>query len=810
METERKKNKRYCLARGCVNSDKKMPNLSFFSLPKDAERRRKWLTVLNRQDILSKEDIKIKSYVVCSMHFDDSVVKITKQLKADAVPSIFLPNTLKNIDSSDVQKMNETITSIEAQAAHATLLIKRKLGEEPVDFEIKRSRVDDQEQKVTIEIHPIQDQNTPNASDLAENFSQRFRKLIEWQKKSRNGINGKQLTKEFKMFALNLHYSSPDAYRCLQTILKLPKESTLKKIKLKMSGELNDQVLQSLELKLKSLPSKAKYCTVCVGEMPLQPNLCYDIKTDEVIGLHHINDRTLPQFASNVLVVMLQGMFYNWKQPIAYSLVAGKVDYEELDLYLYDVIAKLLVIGVEVKAIVTKQDPYFEKFAKDIKKITNKKPYLLIGEHKVYYIFDVPHLLTCTRNNLLSNNFDYEGNVISWDYIQSLYEFQKEKNLQLIHKLSDAHLQPNKMQRTEVRYAAQVFSNTVYAALETYIDFDKIPAEAKATAKFVKAMNDIFDVLNSSNVDSVQNAFKMTPQQKATLEEAEAMFSNMKYINRDSTKARNPDHVNTFLNFQFTIQSIQLLFQDLRKEGFKYLFTGRLNQDCLENLFSCIRQQSGSSTNLTPVQFTRTFSNLFIQNMLKRLPTTYCKADIQKILVKAENLINITADIEHEDKSLILVSGYNDYRMDLPEENSVVYIASYLVFKCSMIHACEEMVEVLASLEPLNQLFPHFTEYNKTAEFYGYLKMPPEALIQYVEELEGLFVDHFIKCIQDKPGSTIFEFLRRILPILLCSCFPIDYFIRLFLRLRIFETMKLNNRSLTKNNDPIEQYLKVT
>ena len=48
------------------------------------------------------------------------------------------------------------------------------------------------------------------------------------------------------------------------------------------------------------------------------------------------------------------------------------------------------------------------------------------------------------------------------------------------------------------------------------------------------------------------------------------------------------------------------------KHAFKFLLTRRLNTDPLENFFGSIRQQGGNSDSPTPIQFTRTFSNLLI------------------------------------------------------------------------------------------------------------------------------------------------------------------------------------------------------
>ncbi|KAI8427272.1 hypothetical protein MSG28_014865 [Choristoneura fumiferana] len=89
------KAKKYCIADGCRNTDKNS-DLTFFSLPtqqKDAERTRKWLTLLGREDLLEKQ-LKKSTYIVCSEHFDTSSIILIKRLKENAVPTLLLANQL--------------------------------------------------------------------------------------------------------------------------------------------------------------------------------------------------------------------------------------------------------------------------------------------------------------------------------------------------------------------------------------------------------------------------------------------------------------------------------------------------------------------------------------------------------------------------------------------------------------------------------------------------------------------------------------------------------------------------------------------
>lgn len=68
---------------------------------------------------------------------------------------------------------------------------------------------------------------------------------------------------------------------------------------------------------MKSLPDAAKHCTICVDEITLKRNLYYNIKTDDVIRFHNVNGKISPEIASNAFVIMLQRIYFKWKQPLA-------------------------------------------------------------------------------------------------------------------------------------------------------------------------------------------------------------------------------------------------------------------------------------------------------------------------------------------------------------------------------------------------------------------------------------------------------------------------------------------------------------
>lgn len=76
----------------------------------------------------------------------------------------------------------------------------------------------------------------------------------------------------------------------------------------------------------------------------------------------------------------------------------------DLLLVIKEAIQKLKNIGLKVIGLTSDMGSNFFKLS-HLLKISTTKSYFKIDENKIYYIFDSPHLLKTTRNNLLRHNF---------------------------------------------------------------------------------------------------------------------------------------------------------------------------------------------------------------------------------------------------------------------------------------------------------------------------------------------------------------------------------------------------------------------
>ncbi|KAL0879438.1 hypothetical protein ABMA27_003189 [Loxostege sticticalis] len=92
-------------------------------------------------------------------------------------------------------------------------------------------------------------------------------------------LSDKFLTKELAMlvkaqtitlyFCLNLNYTSPQAYRLLQSALCMPCPSTLSKHYIPIKTDINEKVMLALKIKVENMSEQEKNCSVVLDAMSL-------------------------------------------------------------------------------------------------------------------------------------------------------------------------------------------------------------------------------------------------------------------------------------------------------------------------------------------------------------------------------------------------------------------------------------------------------------------------------------------------------------------------------------------------------------
>lgn len=138
--------------------------------------------------------------------------------------------------------------------------------------------------------------------------------------------------------------------------------------------------------------------------------------------------------------------------------------------------------------------------------------------------------------------------------------------------IKSALFHPAAVADIRVKYATQVFSESVSVALLTLIAIQELPLDAKFTALFTERMDKIFDSLNSSTLknqdDKLRYAMIDGSEHRASLESCISWIAQWHF---GSPRDKQPC---TVKGWQITIKALLLLWTDLKEDfDFTHLFT---------------------------------------------------------------------------------------------------------------------------------------------------------------------------------------------------------------------------------------------
>ncbi|VEN51003.1 unnamed protein product, partial [Callosobruchus maculatus] len=614
---------------------------------------------------------------------------------------------------------------------------------------------------------------------------------------------GSRYSDDFKQFALRCYFLGPKAYKKLSAIYRLPSKSTLERYTKNwmVKPGFNDFIFQCIQFRAIYLKEKEKDCILCIDEISLKSNLYYDISNDKIVGFQEgLTETSI--IASSALTVMARGLASNWRLPLAFFFYRTSANADDLKQILLTTVQKCKSIGLNVLGVVSDQGSNFQKLVKTLN-VTQENPFFVVDNARIVYLFDIPHLLKSIRNNFFSYTFVLSNQEIRKQYLETFYSHDKTKQHRLAPKLTDDHIYPNNFQKMKVKLACQVLSHSVAAGMQTYIEKNVLPVEASTTAAFIQKMDDLFNLLNPSNFENCQ-AFMGTEKQLQLIEESYNMFENMEVLNHEGKSMRK--QLKFISGWKLTLKSLLELWKILKEKNYKYLFTRSLNQDCLENFFGQVRNCSGNAKNPTPIQFCRAFKKLFSLKFFDQVEGANCTDDVNHLLLNINSNtekyseILVEQDVSKVNPIRVFTSDYQNLRS--PEGNGLVYVTGYLLRKCLIQHTCNICVDFASSSKDLTNeetAFCKLKAYTDTKSFGG-LTLPSKHIAEQVINMENIFIEYFNSVAARKGIGNFFK--DRYSDINLnhpCKDFPLSYFISLYVRVRIYFTLKSINQDV-KNN----------
>lgn len=764
-------------------------------------RRNEWLQIIKREDLHQKPSASSR---VCEDHFDPEYVLASskrKILKQNAVPRI-----LSNYESRESQATPETADA-ETQYEIDVVSRKRKVNE--------LSDIYDCNKKIKIE--PSEEGETRDESEsnaflkLCDKFlNEKLTKIIKEHLKVQH--NSKPNI-EYRLFCLNLFRVSPEAYNLLKDTLSLSRKSALKSMYIPMNTKVNNHLMSVLKTKVDEMSAMERNCTLVMAKIRIKTNLFYNIKHDKIFGFHEVDGIQTSEPAKYAIVAMVNGVFVTYKLPVGYALVAECGNYEDILAWMDKLIQKLQEIGLNVRAFVSDMGSDFLTTAEK-RSVSPEKPNFYMNNKNIYYIFDAPNLIKLVRHNLMNYDFHFGNHVAKWDHIVKYYV--NEKDIQgTTTKLTESHINTSDFEKLDVLFAAQVLSATVAAGVSKCKDSDITDSSADGTVELLNIMNNLFDFLNSSSLfgsTKYQNAFSGEQYQTDFINDMLKFFASLKLKNRKNGK--DVTKLTKFIKgFQITLKSVQLLFEDLKREGYTHILTRRFNQDCLGNIFGQIRTSNGKSTEPTSWQLVSALRKIFFLNITKPITDASCFDDGSTLLEAQKLYDNLSAGEEIDPRlgnpftapskeylqpttstKHIRLSSTDYNQIDLPERNALLYVCDYLLKTCSIQHKdCELMKDYLNSVDSASD----FSRGNQLL-----IIIPQNEFISFVESMEEAFCNYFNKKYLDRRVlKRLLDKVNEVSFSVPCRCFPLLYCKKLYFRIRLYYTLKYNNRAFKKCNN---------
>ena len=364
------------------------------------------------------------------------------------------------------------------------------------------------------------------------------------------------------------------------------------------------------------MSQSSKACALILDEMSIKESVSYDRHRDEVEGYEDFGNLGRTRFIANhAIVFLVRGMCEKWKQPLGYFLTSGTMSGSIMGTLLKDCITKVEACGLSVKVVISDQGSNNQNMFQTVLGATVDSPHFEHNGHRVYTLYDPPHLLKSVRNNLKNKGFCYDGDLLQWQHIRKFSEADAKLPIRMAPKLTPKHINVPPFAHLSVKLATQVLSHSVAAGITTMVSLGALPKEAQHTANFVERMDRLFNSFNSKTSTSstaMRHAISDRSQHFPFLVECRDWLADLMPLGGRQLPC--------IKGWQMAINCLLQLWPELRDDyGFSFLLTNRLNQDCVENVFSVIRGKGGQRDRPDPQQFRTAFRQVFVIEHVKSI-----------------------------------------------------------------------------------------------------------------------------------------------------------------------------------------------
>lgn len=468
------------------------------------------------------------------------------------------------------------------------------------------------------------------------------------------------------------------------------------------SGCLDD-VFLLLTPKVNALSVYERDCCLTLDEMKLTPKLEFDNSADKFIG-----NITLPGHsgvADYALVFMLSGLSTRWKQTVAYFFTGEGTDGIVFKDLIINLIRKAESTGLKVVAVTSDMGSANRAMWRSFGIIVSRYSQTVCSishpvdpERQLFFIADPPHVFKNIRNFLLSgqkiklpkslvDKFELPSSIVSVEPVKFLYDAEKNCDVKMAPKLNDNVLRPGQFDKMKVGLARRLFDISVEAGIRYMVEQKGWAKENLSTAWFLGVVRKWFDLVTSRNATMALSHFNEEAYQSAII-----FLNDVVEIFKMSEMGNSWKPIQTGV---ILCTSSILKYQDVYLNQDKHLFllTSRFSQDCLENLFSCVRLKCPIPSAL---QFKQNLKLITVSQYLK--PSGSSSYDADDSIYLAEFLEPRPKQSDTGESTELTFGERDVSSFEIPdgEKAPLYYIAGYCISKFTDVAdctACREFVQ---------------------------------------------------------------------------------------------------------------------
>jgi len=517
---------------------------------------------------------------------------------------------------------------------------------------------------------------------------------------------GRHYSPQLTILSYIIQSASSAAYTTLrdEDVLCLPSISTLRKVTRRVNEDHGLDSSAYLTLRVSKLNEHERNVVLMIDEIYVAKRVEYS--AGEVKGL--VADGSV---ASTLLCFMVKSLVGKYKDLVTIYPMAKLTAAKQLECF-NEVMTLLRKVSLNVVVISVDNASTNRKFLVDCLCDGELKTHITdpVTGQPVFLIFDPVHDLKNVYNNFQSRKL-FEcpamtfnlpaGCTANFQHVTDLYNLESVMSLKKAHRLTPAALQPKSIEKTSVKLATSVFSESTRDALHFYA-INENKSDWNGTADFISLVVKLWNVMNVKSRAKGKHKRDITkdPIRSSLDWKLDFLRECADFLERWEKSKRPGLTRETFLALRHTCLALaECSAHLLDRKAFNYVLLGHLQSDAIERRFGWLRQMSGANYYISTRQVLESDRKIRAVSLLKFSGISL--TEIDSAIQSAD--CHSSADDNLAD-SLTDALTFHSFP-SANDANIIFYVSGYMarsVIRTTKCDHCKESLITSDAMEPLD------------------------------------------------------------------------------------------------------------